>query len=96
VKPLEPLEPDVTRIKWVDLTDAHAPTGRTEHYRASLLPPPVRLEIVQLEGAVGFYLLYLDAQGNEQTDTFHETLPGALAQAEFEFRVRPDEWTDDY
>jgi len=36
--------------------------------------------------------LYLDAEGNELTDTFHDTLDGALAQAEFEFGAKPNEW----
>jgi hypothetical protein len=50
------------------------------------------LRISQYVGDPGFYLLYLDAEGNELTDTYHETLEKAMSQAEWEFDVRPDEW----
>lgn len=75
----------------VQIVGRHIPTGRTRHYRGdSLLPSPASLQVARGDG--GFYLLYLDAEGEEQTDTWHETLDGALGQAEFEFGVRPDEW----
>jgi hypothetical protein len=39
-----------------------------------------------------FYLLYLDAAGDEMTDTWHQTFDDALHHAEFEFSVKPSEW----
>ena len=40
----------------------------------------------------GYYLFYCDADGIEQTDTWHESLEGAQDQALFEFGVEPEEW----
>lgn len=77
----------------VKLADRHRPTGRTRHYRdGSLLPPPVALRIARYPDDPGFYLLYLDAGGEQQTDTWHETLEAARRQAVFEFGVTSSEW----
>ena len=68
-------------------------TKRTRHYRDNIeLPAPLLLSIVKYENDEGYYLLYLDSDGNELTDTYHASVEGAMAQAEFEFRVRPDQW----
>lgn len=73
---------DVTRV-----------TGKTRHFRgADLLPPPHTLEIVQLPPDPGFYLLYLDEAGAEQTDTYHASIALAMEQAEYEFELSPPEW----
>ena len=80
----------------VRLTSKHVPTGRTRHIAgAELLPTPTELRIVQYDGDPGFLLLYLDADRQELTDTYHSTLEGAFAQAEFEFGVKPDDWLRD-
>ncbi|MDO4907238.1 hypothetical protein [Neisseria sp.] len=57
-----------------------------------ILPSPKFLSIVQYDGDSGFYLIHLDADLNEQSDTYHETLESAFEQAEFEFNVQPSEW----
>jgi len=63
-----------------------------------LLPAPAELRIVQEDvprngiSHSGFYLLYLDDNNAEMTDTWHETLEDAMAQAEWEFQVQPEEW----
>lgn len=73
----------------------HRPTGRTRHFRnAVLLPVPASLRIAQFPGDTGYYLLYLDSHGNEMTDTHHESVEAAMAQASFEFNVRPEEWVN--
>lgn len=51
------------------LVDPDGVTGNTRHYQGSLLPVPHSVEIVQLPPDDGFYLLYLDKNGQEQTDT---------------------------
>jgi hypothetical protein len=51
------------------------------------------LRIVHYDDAEGFYLFYCDAEGIELTDTFHDSVEAAKVQAQFEFNVRPDEWT---
>lgn len=54
---------------------------------------PAELRIVRRENEAGYYLLYLDAHGVEQTDTWHQTLDDALHQAEFELCIRAADWT---
>lgn len=72
----------------------HHPTGKTEHYQSGkLLPAPVFLEIVQYEGDSGFYLLYLSQAQEELTNTYHENLPSAFEQAQWEFQIQPQEWS---
>lgn len=75
-------------------------TGATRHYRAHLeagvatkdekLPAPSWVEIQASERA--FSLLYLDEDGACLTDTWHETLQEAKAQATHEFGIGEDEW----
>ena len=81
----------------------HVPTGKTRHtqgtwsddkglIRGAELPAPYELMIGQIKPDPGYYLLYLDASGNEITDTYHETLERAMEQAKWEFNVEPNEW----
>jgi hypothetical protein len=71
----------------------HKPTGKTRHFQGSReLPPPSELRIVRYEGDAGYYLLYIDRNGEELTDTYHDSLEGAMEQAEWEFEVRADQW----
>jgi hypothetical protein len=75
------------------LGDSHRPTGKTRHYRGGEeCPPPAELRIIQFSDDPGFYLLYYDATGEEITDTYHESIDEAKAQAAFEFEVTPEEW----
>lgn len=63
----------------------------TRHYKdGTLLPVPASLVIC--EARFGWYLLYLDKDGEEQTDTFHDSLDAAFEQAQFEFGVTPSMW----
>jgi len=75
------------------LGSSHRPTGKTRHYRSGEeCPPPAELRIVQFSDDPGFYLFYHDATGTELTDTYHESIAEAKAQAEFEFEIKPEEW----
>lgn len=86
----------------VELKPHHVPTGKTRHtqgvwapeglVRGPELPAPHELVIAQLPPDEGYYLLYLDDKGNEITDTYHDSLEQALAQAKWEFEVKVDEW----
>lgn len=86
----------------ITLGTHHVPTGKTRHTEGRLtseglirgpqLPYPHGLIVAQLPPDPGFYLLYLDERGNEITDTYHDSLEGALAQAKWEFEVEPEEW----
>ena len=55
------------------------------------MPRPASLRIEECDG--GFYLQYLDADGEEMTDTWHETLDQTFEQAEWEFTVTRPKWT---
>jgi hypothetical protein len=84
---------------YVELGDQHHPTGNTRHtlvdsQGARPFPSFIKLEISKYEGDEGYYLLYYTTVG-QGTDTWHESLENAQHQAEFEFRVRPDEWVKD-
>jgi hypothetical protein len=68
-------------------------TGKTKHYMGDeQLPPAAKLQIVQYPGDEGFYLFYLDSDGEVMTDTYHDTLESALKQANFEYAVKQNEW----
>jgi hypothetical protein len=63
------------------------------HYVAGrLAPTPFELRIVRYEGETGCYLSGCDATGMEMTDTWHDCLEAALAQAVWEHRVEADSW----
>jgi hypothetical protein len=47
---------------------------------------------VRYPEADGVYLIYLDAEGGEITDTFHDSLQGAMDQAEWEYLVKKSDW----
>ena len=76
-------------------------TGATKHHRAHLesgevvrngeLPVPAWVEIQPADGA--FYLLYFDEEGECLTDTWHQTLEQAKAQAQHEFEIGEGDWT---
>jgi hypothetical protein len=75
-------------------------TGNTKHYLGTIvegmpvptteLPVPTWVEISEEDNA--FYLLHFNAEGVCFADTWHQTLDEAKHQAEYEFRISPDEW----
>jgi hypothetical protein len=80
-------------VQQVRLSPWHQPTGKTRHHHgAAELPVAVVLKIARYDDAEGFYLLHFDADGNELTDTFHESVEDARAQADWEYEVKPYEW----
>lgn len=71
----------------------HLATGFTVHrWGDEILPKPSTLAVAQRGSDPGYFLLYLDEQGEEMTDTYHENLDAAFEQAEAEFGVRKAEW----
>jgi hypothetical protein len=77
----------------IRLGERHQPTGRTRHiaYGAEVRNV-ASLLIAKYDGDDGWYLLYLDAAGNELTDTYHDSVQDAKKQSEFEFDVQDSEW----
>jgi hypothetical protein len=93
---LDRTEPPPTehRLYFVSL-GGHDSSGFTRHYRdGKLLTKPAALSIARFEGDPGFYLFYLDEAGAKMTDTYHPDLEGAFSQANLEFGVTANEWTN--
>ena len=82
-------------LKEVALLSQHRETGFTRHYRGNVrLGKPARLQIASFENVDGFYLYYLDEHGQEQSDTYHDSINDAMEQARSEFGVTPGEWIE--
>lgn len=80
-------------IAQIVLQSDHVPTGRTRHYAGlTPVPPPKSLQIIRYPDSDDVYLVHLDSQGEGLTDTFHESLEDAMAQAQREFSVDAGEW----
>ena len=76
---------DALVLKYADLSAARA-TGGTRHIvRGELADDFQGLAIARYDSDPGYYLFYCDAAWNVVTDTFHDTVDAAIAQAEFEF-----------
>lgn len=85
--------PEYIVLRRIRLGVQHKATGLTRHFvGGGLLSKPSELLVVRYPDDAGYYLLYCDENGSELTDTFHESLESALAQAEWEFQVKPGEW----
>lgn len=64
------------------------PTSRTRHVaRGVELGPASALAIARYPNDQGFYLFYLDETGTVVTDTYHDSVEQARAQAAFEYRA---------
>src|ERR1039457_4781476 len=89
----------MTAIKKVVLNESHYSPCRTKHYLVDgqgkrELPPFTSLFITHHpDNPSNYFLMYLCENG-QGTDTFHLTLDDALHQAEYEFGVRQEEWTE--
>lgn len=78
-------------------------TGKTKHWIGTVQdgpPQPVeeltdRVRTVRIEATEGtFYLLRLDADGGVVADTWHESLEAAKRQAELEYGILDEDWSD--
>jgi hypothetical protein len=79
-------------LKKISLEGINA-TGKTRHYFGNEeIPKPVELQIVQYDGDTGYYLFYLNKDGEEMTDTYHDTIESAFRQAEWEYNILPEKW----
>ena len=83
-----PHEIDGARVlKYAVVTRNVEPTGATRHVgRGVVLGPAAALAIARYSDDPGCYLFYLDGDNAVTTDTYHESLEGAIAQAGFEYR----------
>jgi hypothetical protein len=75
------------------IDNRHLPTGNCRHAVSGITQGPASgLAICRYPGESGFYLLGCDSDWNSITDTFHETLEKAKAQAEFEYQGVSTTW----
>ena len=73
-------------LKYAQVTAAVDPTGKTRHLRGGArLGPASALAVAKYEDGEGYYLFYLDDEGRVMTDTWHESVDRALAQADVEY-----------
>jgi hypothetical protein len=80
-------------LKYAVVTSEVEPTSATRHtVGGSAIRPAAALAIAQYAGEEGFYLLYVDHDGEVVTDTWHTSLADALHQAAFEYEGLT--WTD--
>ena len=85
--------PDHIIIQRLILSDHHRSTDKTRHFvYGNLISSPTEIQIVKYPDDPGYYLFYLDAEGQEMTDTYHDSLDKAMIQASWEFQVKADEW----
>jgi hypothetical protein len=73
-------------ICFTPIDERHRPTGNCKQIVSGVLQgPAVGLAIGQYAGEDGYYLFGCDAGWSPVTDTWHQTVEDAKAQAEFEY-----------
>jgi hypothetical protein len=73
-------------IYFTAIDERHRPTGNCKQIVAGVLQGPVAgLAICQYAGEDCYYLFGCDGAWKGITDTWHQTLEEAMAQAEFEY-----------
>ncbi|GAB4093021.1 hypothetical protein [Flaviaesturariibacter terrae] len=81
-------------IAYLVLSDEFRGTGNTKHFiDGALVKSFASLAICQYLNDSGYYLFYCDSNWNALTDTYHDTIEGAVEQAEYEFRGSSSGWT---
>ncbi|MGO9435734.1 MAG: hypothetical protein ACLPH3_24200 [Terracidiphilus sp.] len=81
-------------IKRVALNEGHLRPGRTRHSsNGKEFRPFTSLAICQSPGDAGYFLMHIGEKG-QAADTWHENLEDAMHQAEWEFGVQAEEWTE--
>ena len=77
---------DGARVLAVALLNDSRPTGGTLHtVNGEVVVTPAALAIAQYDGEKGVYLFYCDPHWNVVTDTFHDSIDAAIAQARWEY-----------
>jgi hypothetical protein len=75
----------------VFLDSRHSEVSKTKHTtHGKVVSRPFRLDIAYLGD--GYYLLHYDIDGNELTDTCHDTEDEAFRQAEYEYGIKKTDW----
>jgi len=81
-------------VRWSPIDGRHRPTGNCRQVvNGEAQGTASGLALCQYDGETAYYLFGCDAKWNAVTDTWHETLEGALQQAEFEYEGVTATWT---
>ena len=82
-------------ICYTRIDERHRPTQKTRHtVNGRPQGAMAGLAICQYPGDPGFYLFYCDADWKVLTDTLHDSLARAQAQAEFEYQGSSLTWVE--
>ncbi len=90
--------PELVTIKGVALGPQHLKPGRTKHTIGDAkglrdVAPFIALGIARYSNEQSCYPFHVSENG-EVADIWHQTLEEAFDQAEWEFGVRREEWSD--
>jgi hypothetical protein len=81
-------------LQYVVLEPQHRATKECRHVVGGREPIDIKgLAVVRDESSGGCLLLYCDSAWSVLTDTWHETVVGAVSQANFEFAGIEKAWT---
>ena len=82
-------------VLYTPIDERHRHTGNCQQIVAGvLMGPAAGLAICQYEGEDCFYLFGCDEDWEVETDTWHQTLAEAKAQAEFEYEGVSATWRE--
>ena len=80
-------------VMFAQIDSRHRATGKCEQIVAGAISgPAAALAICHYDGEAGYYLFGCDSHWNSVTDTLHETVEEAQAQAEFEYQGVTSAW----
>jgi hypothetical protein len=81
-------------ILYTPIDERHRATGNCKQIVAGVLAGPAAgLAICQYDGEDSFYLFGCDQEWNSVTDTCHQTVEDAKAEAEFEYEGVSATWS---
>ena len=84
---------DAIVVAWAIVGSAARPTGNTVHsVGGEVIGPVAGLAICSTTDGHGFYLFYCGPKWDEITDTWHQSVDDAKAQAEFEYHGISSLW----
>lgn len=82
-------------VCFTPIDERHCPTGNCRQIVAGVVQgPAAALAICRYEGEDGCCLFGCDAAWNSVTDTWHQTIEDAKAQAEFEYAGVSATWQE--
>jgi len=80
-------------VCWTFIDERHRPTRGTQHtVGGEVMGPAAGLAICKDDGKDSCLLFYCDENWDSKTDTWHENLPYAKEQAEFEYEGSSKTW----